>query len=381
LIEDCYFHFLDIGITFQGDNAGSNPQNIVIRRNVITDMYSTHGHSQGCFLAYITGLLIEENIFDHNAWNDQAGVPADVFNHHLYIVDSNNMTIRNNLILTDGSLSMKFLADAPSASNTALIENNFFFEGEVGIGMGGGGGVATAYNGYTIRNNVLSQTDLDNPTGRGLGWAIGMVSCTNMLIDSNIITDLSHFGNTFGIAFSANDSTNIVSNTTFQNNLIYGVKGQGIIVNTTSTPGWTNNKVINNTIQDNNLGARMITQQGPFVGVTYSGNTYSASNPSNFAWVGQSDGNTGSAVTYAQWLTLSGEAGSQVKTIPFPDPTRSLTTYITANLASLGIVSVSDYTAAIRTQSKTNWNIALMAPAINDYIRAGFGLPALPPSP
>ena len=112
LIEDCYFHFLAGGIVIQYA-GGPSPQDITIRRNVVTDQYATGGKlSQGIFLGGLVGTnVVEENIFDHNAW-DPAGAPVsvdppDVFNHAIYWADSDGATVQNNTFLTDSSLSLQ----------------------------------------------------------------------------------------------------------------------------------------------------------------------------------------------------------------------------------------------------------------------------------
>ena len=58
---------------------------------------------------------------------------------------------------------------------------------------------------------------------------------------------------------------------------------------------------------------------------------------------------------------------------PFPNPGRTVGTYYDSIVGSSGHTS-SDFIAAARGQSKDNWNPALTAAAVNDYIRAGFGI-------
>ena len=66
----------------------------------------------------------------------------------------------------------------------------------------------------------------------------------------------------------------------------------------------------------------------------------------------------------------------------YPDPTRSVGSYA----GTFGLTATtSAFLAAARTQSKDNWNTALMASAVNTYIRAGFGIgtstaPSAPPT-
>ena len=58
---------------------------------------------------------------------------------------------------------------------------------------------------------------------------------------------------------------------------------------------------------------------------------------------------------------------------PFPNPGRTVGTYYDSIVGSSGHTSF-DFIAAARKQSKDNWNPALTAAAVNDYIRAGFGI-------
>src|SRR5262249_12999427 len=57
---------------------------------------------------------------------------------------------------------------------------------------------------------------------------------------------------------------------------------------------------------------------------------------------------------------------------PFPDPNRTVGTYYDTLVGSPGHTS-QDFIKAARQQSKDNWNPALTANAVNNYIRAGFG--------
>ena len=370
LIEDCSFRFLALGVIVQY-NGQFYSQNVRIRRNVFADQYATAGFSQGMFLANITGLLIEENIFDHNAWNDQAGFPATVFNHHMYIVDSYNTTIRGNLMLRDSSLSLKLCsyAGTTNAFTGALLENNLIFEGEVGISLGYGASATlngTAYKGITVRNNVLLQVNRDNPTGRGLGWGIDINSTSESSFTGNIFTDFSFTGNSYAFDVDGGKSTDVNSGITIQNNLIYRVSSDALILVT--EPLFSNIKILNNTIQDPDLSSQMIDVQGAFTPFSFSGNTYYDGATTRFAQVGTG----GTYLNYGQWVTQSGETGSNYQQITYPDPGRNLETY---EQSLTGNASLDEIYAAFRAQSKANWNPAYTAAAVNNYIRVGFGLP------
>jgi len=380
LVEDCYFRFLSTGIIIQPTGATS-PQNVRLRRNVVTDMYANQGHSQGFYLQGITNLLIEENIFDHNAWNDQAGVPADVFNHHLYIVNSNNMTIRGNLLLRDGSLNTKFTSLQKNGSVGAVIENNFIFESEIGISLKYQGTSAeptdgSSFSGFNIRNNVLLQINRDNPTKRDIGWGIELRSLADSVISGNIFSDFSFTSNTCAIDLTGDTDASISSGITIQNNLAYRIHDQAFLIEPKSH--WSNIKVVDNTICDPNLGAAMIAQHGSFASVSYANNTYSATGSKPFMIGTLTDGSNASGVTYDKWVSQSGETGSKTQTLTYPDPGRNLDTYVKTLSSSM---TLDTFYTAIRTQSKANWHPEYMAATVNDYIRAGFALPAFSSSP
>jgi len=388
LVEDNYFHFLAGGLVIQY-NTGPAPQNIRIRRNNITDMYAASGaHSQGAFLANITNLLVEDNLFDHNAWNDEAGIPAWIFNHHMYIVDSYITTIRNNLMLRDESLSLKLCSYAGQndAFAGALIYNNLIFEGEVGISMGYGASAVltgSAFTGFKIDNNILLQVDRDNPTSRGLGWGIDIQNVSESSFTNNIFTqfDTLYGNNIYAFYVDRSNANMVASGNTIQDNLIYQDAGVAFILDTSST--YTNFKIQNNTIQNSGLATRSQVNYDPLMyeergnsltPYSFSGNTYYNSGPYNsensnngFAYI-----DSGSILdTYSQWLTRSGETGSQIKQITYPDPYRTLESYD----ASLGgPAALNPILAAIRSQSKATWNPAYTAEAMNDYIRSGFNV-------
>ena len=366
LVEDCSFRFLGGAMVVEPVNLTLPPPiNIIIRRNVITDCCDN-----GFYLMSIVNLVFEENLMDHNGWNDAAGIPANVFNHNTYMNQLNNAIIRNNLYLTTSSLSAKFRSDLKDGSIGVQIQNNLIFEGEVGISVAGNsiGLAGTQFSQYMIQNNVLLQIDRDNPTKRGLGWGMEVKSASNVDISQNIFSNFSIAGNSFAVALDGDNDQSITTGVTIENNLAYRIKGQAFLIE--PRPNWSNIKIQNNTIQDPDQGAHMITQQGPFTSLTYSGNTYS---PSPSAPPNASATINGAPTTYDQWVAQSGETGSQVQTIAYPDPGRTLDSYIaTLNPAW----KLADFYAAIRTVSKANWHPEYTAAVINDYIRAGFGLPA-----
>jgi hypothetical protein len=380
LIEDCSFRFLFNGMIFQYV-SGPSPQNLTIRRNLFLDHYnggSNSGHSQGFYgEGWVGTNLVEENFFDHNGWNDAGGQSADVFNHHTYIADSQGITYRRNTLLTDSSLSTKFVyygnepGAVPALANISITDN-FYWEGEVGVSMAADSG-ASCYattgciTGATISNNVLNQVDKSPPTGRaGVGWGIEIKDIISSAISNNICTDFSYNSGQFCIGMDDDLTTAVSGSDTISGNLAYKIGNASLYFQPTSH--WSSVAVTGNTIQDPSLGAYMVQATGsfPYTGLVYSGGIYSPTSTSHFADVGGTK-------TYAQWLSGSSETGSSINTVSYPAPTRNLDSYA----ASIGATNAAGFETAIRTLSRYNWDVKYTATCINDYIRAGFGVASL----
>jgi hypothetical protein len=178
------------------------------------------------------------------------------------------------------------------------------------------------------------------------------------------MADFSYTSNVFGFAMDDGTSNAGSGNNTISQNLFYKLNGPAISM--TPVAGWSLSHVENNTVVDPSLGVGLVDQEGAFTATAYSGNTYSPVSTSKMAQV------KGATVSYSTWVTDSGERGSSVTSVSFPDPSRSLGSYV----RTLGM-TLSQYFTALRGVSKANWHPEYLAPVINDYVRAGFGLPAI----
>ena len=76
-------------------------------------------------------------------------------------------------------------------------------------------------------------------------------------------------------------------------------------------------------------------------------------------------------LSFEQWTSQSGEQGAKREAIKFPDPGRSIETY----MKSLGKTPTFDaFITEVLKQSKTNWRKEFSAPVVNDWIRDGFAV-------
>ena len=130
LIEDCKFSFFGNNLTYSGLTAGSN---LSLRRNIIVDAYNldTMGHSQGIFAEKITGLLLEENLFDHNGWNATVlGGRRTIFNRNAYLqYNTTGVVARGNIVARSSSEGVQFRAGG-------TVTNNLFIRNSAGFDVG-----------------------------------------------------------------------------------------------------------------------------------------------------------------------------------------------------------------------------------------------------
>src|SRR5690606_4686803 len=83
----------------------------------------------------------------------------------------------------------------------------------------------------------------------------------------------------------------------------------------------------------------------------------------------------GTLRTLAQWRSDTGDQGATGSMPAFPAPQRDLEGYA----ATLGLDGFQGLLDAFHAQSKATWNAALTAGAINDWLRAGYGMAPLQP--
>ena len=317
LIEDCKISFFGENIYVEGQFGQPNGStNVSIRRNVITDAYNLNstGMSQGMYMSVVNNLLVEENLFDHNGWNATvAGAGATVFTHNIYLQG----------ISTPGNPS--------SMSGPATVRGNIFSNDGTGSQIRAGGTVTNnlwVHNAYnhnigmpsafasTISNNVyLEGVDDPSPPNTPYGWGPATFS--------------SYSGDSYNVG-TVTISNNIIAHTITHSGNGYGIMLDG---------GSQGDTITGNIIYD---------WQNPII-----------------------NGGSGNVITNNN-LDATGTNNSSLAPLePFPDPGRSIGSY-DATLGGAG--TLADFLLAARLQSKGNWNAALMANAVNSYIRAGFGI-------
>ena len=384
LIEDCVFRSYTNNV-FTG-NAPSDPiVRVALRRNIISRNFKSTGggHSQGLYHAGMghpdlpaPTILLQENLFDHNGWriqsiggnNNKGDGQATFFNHNTYFTQPQKVLFQRNLFLRASSIGTKWTGRVGADRARAIvIEDNLYAEGEVGISMGGNSEGAHRFDDITIVDNVFTDIGRTRPTNRSLSWGIEAIDWLSGTMSRNLlIHQRTPITNTWAIRVTAPTGFDAM---VVENNVIANIRagtGGGIV-------RFENGDNVDNVLFNNNIvQSPTATAAAAFTagGYVFSGNNryHSTASADRVFRV------NGSNASLAQWIAATGDAQATFAPINFPAPERDLETYV----EYLGLGSgFDDFLTAVHGQSRANWNPALTAGAINDWLRGGFGLPAI----
>jgi len=374
LIEDCWFDWFAGNVVQSApDHGGVFLTDIIIRRNVITDNYSTMSHSQGLFSAWAS-ILLEENVFDHNGWyqqgsgNTQADGMATMFNHNTYFAETADTLFRNNIFSRAASCGTKFTSNTSSGVNQELswdvwLDDNFYVEGEVGISMGGNDDQDNGprWRNIHVTNNVMTHIGRSHPTGRSLGWGLDIDDWDAGLVQGNIFTtwgDADTLRNTYAI-----NAQGHTTNVTYQGNIAYNIVCGSSLVKFGNGAIHHGTTFVGNALQTDYAGRLLAYDMGN--NTLFADNAFSsAADPTRWFSVGGQNYST-----LDDYRAATGDTTSVAAEPAYVDPDRTLETY----LASLGYATDMDsFAAELRQQSKAHWRPELTAHAINNYFRAGF---------
>ena len=184
LIEDCEVSHFSNNVAIQAGTGSL--ADVRLRRNVIVDAYSgTGAHSQGLFAYGVRGLLLEQNVFDHNGWSEAApgGVGrATVYNHNAYLTSgTSGVVVKGNLFANAASHGLQARSGGDVLDNLFAANPLHLSYGLVrGDGEPTPGGVRGIVNG----NVFLGTRDIAGQA-RGVGIEIANVRAKGPTIVSN----------------------------------------------------------------------------------------------------------------------------------------------------------------------------------------------------
>jgi len=368
LIENVKIDHFATGIVFGQLDPDQRPSYIQIRRCVVADSYSTGlSHPQGIIAGETDGLLIEECVIDHNGWLESVtGAGPTMFRHNLYLGQScTNVVTRGNIVARAASTGI-------SQRGGGVSENNLCLQNPLNLDFGHAQMATTGQTaGGSIRNNViLDSRNIDEANPRGSG--IGASYAKNLDIAGNIIAQQrSGSANVCALEVSGT-----YENLSIRNNVVVNWTEPGFqYAGAFKFTGTPRGPVIvrDNVLQQGLGGAQpgsLIYQEPSAQYFTYSGNEYWTPNTGPHVMT--------MGVTYAQWLTASGETDSSFAQHQYANPGLDIAAY----MASLGRSGgLNEFMVEARMQSRSNWRPEFSAPVVNNFFRMGLGVSTAAPMP
>jgi hypothetical protein len=377
LFEDVTFRYFSTNISQLYGTATGSISELVIRRSSILNQYVDGSHSQGLYASHVTGIIIDECVFDHNGWYAQdPSTPgtATIFNHNTYFTNCRNVLFRHNIFLRSSSIHNKFTANegvADEAGPITLFEN-LYIDGELGFDIGGNIDYPYRYLSTSISRNIFTEIGRSQPTNRTLAWTMHAYDWDGGALTQNLNLFNSNASvvNVYGFQFGGGSRNVRIDSNIFYNLSKLGQWSTAFSVDNVATKSGI--IFSRNLLQQPNQSEIMInfTNASDLPAFVFKENRYLSTNISPFI-VGANSYNL------SQWSALTGDNSTEVP-VTFSDATRSIETYQT----SIGGVSTIDaFITACRSRTKANWVNNYSTTTVLNWIAAGYVSGYIPPEP
>lgn len=415
-LQDMLIHYytgnVDIGVPGAG---GSKITNLRLNRCIFVDAYSTGAHSQGIFLDNHFSTSITQCLFDHNGWNANttlfnAGADAQPFNQNAYIqvveTQPDNPAQTSNGTIFKGNITANASNAGVSFRTGGTLYDNLFAHNPVAVDRLGCNASTVTYNVVTEGSDM--QQNASDGGVKPFGWGIICFPTVGQLdINFNIFTNmLSTNTARFAVALGGsnfpgagnwsltNASPTVLSNPTDdvgQTNMqgLFETSGGGIAQWTKvyayniSLPGGPGNASPGTMkISTTPNGANPVNSSAAF-SVNLATTPVNFSSNIIFGWgtgtIGttsniQDEGSNGNGNTFT--TNDIDSAGPYIGAFPYPNSGVTVESY-DSSLGGPG--TLTHFLSLARGQGKANWNTAYTANAVNNYIRAGFGMASVSP--
>lgn len=355
LLEDCLISGFKDNVVIQA--VGEQYQNIELRRNVIVDSWSDSGHSQGIFVKNCNGVLLEENVFDHNGWNeDVPGAEPTTFDQNVYLqTDTFGVVFKGNLTSRAAAAGVQMRTGGDAI-------NNLMYSNGLGLRFGYTALEWPAQSAQgSIIGNVVLGGQLANNTADGAGIGIWVERADNTLVKHNVVADFGTGGvptayslNGFAgdVTYEENIAFNFIDSENRGHAIKSGAEVQGnvkFINNQWHMPGTS--RVINLRYSD----------RFQFVGNDMSG--FSGDTDAFFI--------DGGSIDFQDWIGQGFVTGDSINS-------SSESTIEGRNLDDyaqhLGLDDADAFIEKARNMSRANWDARYTGGEAARWIRAGYGL-------
>jgi len=375
LVEDCRFQMIR-GVIGLGriwvPEGQPTPEwgmrNMQVRRCVVDGAWSTSGHCQGCFFNEVHGLLLEEDVLDHNGWNLEADDLPTVFNHNVYITTlCDNVVARGNIV-TRGSTTGLY------CRTNGILEGNLCVDNSPALNLGR----ITKFRAGGVTGSISGNVVIGAPTREGHkgiriasnGIEVGNINRGGVVVEDNIVigTDGAE-----GFALKISPLGVGVHNAMFRRNVVYnwprmlnwvGVPGNELAKHQLSGIVFASNHFQLQQHSDAESPSIRCRDTERTEGVAFRDNLL-YHEPPDAKCVELKE----RQLTLAEWLGETEDSGNKMQKVEFVAPNRTVGTYH----ETLGKEATLDaFLLEACKQSKHNWRNEYTAKAVIEYIRDGF---------
>lgn len=357
LVEGCRIYNYEIGI----GTTGSTHTAIQFRRNVSTDCYASSGTvGHNMYLAGCAG--------DSGAWENVLDKGGDanptVFRHNLYAPEGGAaITVRRNI-------SARSSSHGANIRVGGTITDNLFLRCSVAMyasGQNSGGAAARSVD--VTYNVVLDGKDIDGSNLRGHALTMDKVVGSNAQVKNNIFAHQVTGTGPAGITIQSGTFTGVDIN----GNVVYKWEATSPVQATAAQLAgskWRNNQFDQLVDTDDIATWNSLADAQA---MTHSGNRYHRPvGDSTPIWAGGSR-------TVTDWGTLTGDTSISSAADSYPDPERTIATYVEDVLGVTG-GDIDDFIDAAKLQRRYSWRPEYTAEVVNAYVRDGFGVSGPPSS-
>jgi hypothetical protein len=393
LVEGCEMSFYGDNFVVEGAyGSGARPKNIRLRANNIHDSWSYiggrfgfpsygQGHTQGIFASDVDGLLLEQNIIEHNGGlnnytNDSRRiVPARLtadevtgtwFSRQLYSKDNTDVVLKRNIFANGDGVQIR---------SGGIATDNIFIRCVNSL-SGGWTDHVLDPDGYyfKIENNLLMEgTDFSpdshtaGPRAIGIGISHTRADILSTIKNNLVLRDISSagYGGAIGISGDVVNSgiPLMVRQVVVSDNVVVNWRG-GLGV--TGTPGVN----VFNTIFENNFVYNPNDTYANLAKMVGAGDAHAVWKNNKYKSgkvAGDWFSNTVSGVTinFATWSAQSGEVGSSIIQTTIRNPNAKFEDQVLGAGASYEAAWVR-----LRQQTRWNWNSNLETHILINKVRA-----------
>jgi hypothetical protein len=225
LLENNIFRYTGVSVDTGVSGISATAQHVILRNNALYGMWSTGGRSGGFYIAGVSGITVEDNVFYHDGWkigasrdDDFSVGGATVFSHSYYLQTNTTGAIVRRNLSADGA------GDGGIARGDSVFTENLFIDNPAAIGVGGG----PTYNldrptgvSFDVSYNAIIG-DADVNSTHPLGWAINTTNgVSGSRVHNNLIVRSRNPSGPNVSGFSNNAAFNQPSYAQYDHNLMY----------------------------------------------------------------------------------------------------------------------------------------------------------------